>query len=201
MPPDQSSLPSVAICIPSGATVHADFSLCLATMVHGLGQIPLGFMSAKSAIVADARNMGVDFARQIGATFLLFIDSDIIFPRDALQRLLVRNLDVVGASYSRRTPPLHALGEISPQQPAHAQSGLVLMTRMPAGFLLVRTSVFDDLTRPIFRFRADEQSGTNVSEDYDFCDRLRLAGRKIWCDRQLTSELGHIGQQIFTTQF
>lgn len=170
-------------------------------MVHGLGQIPLGFMSAKSAIVADARNMGVNFANEIGAEFLLFIDSDIIFPRDALQRLLARDVDVVGATYSRRTPPLHALGKIHPQQPADAPLGLVLMERMPAGFLLMRTRVFEDLTRPFFRFRADESSGTNVSEDYDFCDRLGQAGHKIWCDRQLTRELGHIGQQVFTTPF
>lgn len=199
MEKNRPQLARVAICVPSGALVHADFALCLATMTHALSHVPLGLISAKSAIVADARNMGVDFALEIGAAFLLFIDSDIIFPRDSLQRLLERNLDVVGATYSRRTPPIQALGDVSPYQPSDAPAGLILMNRMPAGFLLVRTKLFESLARPIFRFRADERTGTNISEDYDFSDRINQSGHRIWCDRQLTRELGHIGQQVFTT--
>ena len=74
------------------------------------------------------------------------------------------------------------------------------MNRMPTGFLLLRVALFDSLSKPYFRFRADESSETNVSEDYDFSDRLRHAGYKIWCDRQLTRELGHIGEQVFMTE-
>ncbi len=165
---DRSQPPCVAICIPSGATVHADFSLCLATMVHGLGQIPLGLCPPSPRSLRTRATWVVDFANEIGAEFLLFIDSDIIFPRDALQRLLARDVDVVGATYSRRTPPLHALGKIHPQQPADAPLGLVLMNACRQDSYSLRTRVFEELRRPFFRFRADESSGTNVSEDYDF---------------------------------
>jgi GT2 family glycosyltransferase len=70
------------------------------------------------------------------------------------------------------------------------------MRHMPTGCLLVRMSVFDALAKPHFRFLFDESSGAIVGEDYNFCDRARAVGFRIWCDPQLSFAIGHIGQQI-----
>ncbi|MCJ2136614.1 hypothetical protein MKK69_21605 [Methylobacterium sp. J-026] len=191
------TFPHVTIAIPCGTMVHADFAVCLSSMMHSLGEMPMSIVVGKSSIVADARNMGLDFAQKLKADYVLFIDSDMTFPRDALLRLLVRNVDIIAATYSRRTAPFHFLGDILPEQPADVPKGLLEMARIPTGFLLVKATVFERLKRPYFRFRVDEEAGVNIGEDYDFSDRVRSLGYRIWCDPSLSKELGHIGEQSY----
>ncbi len=192
-----ATLPTVAVVVPSGNTVHADFCMSLAAMCYSLNELPMLTVTTRSSIVAEGRNNGVKIARDAKCDFVLFLDSDMTFPHDTLLRLLVRDLDIVGATYSRRTPPLSPLGEIMPVQPVDAPPGLVEMQRVPTGCLLIRMSVFDTLKPPYFRFRIDEEAGQIVGEDYDFSDRVRAKGFRIWCDPILSKAVGHLGQQVF----
>jgi len=84
------------------------------------GTAAMSIVVGKSSIVADARNLGLEYAQKYGAEYVLFIDSDMTFPKDALLKLLVRQVDIIGATYSRRTAPFHFLGDILPEQPADA---------------------------------------------------------------------------------
>jgi len=196
-PSASPKLPHVAIAIPCGTMVHADFAVSLGSMMHSLGEMPMSIVVGKSSIVADARNLGLEYAQKYGAEYVLFIDSDMTFPKDALLKLLVRQVDIIGATYSRRTAPFHFLGDILPEQPADAPKGLLEMSRIPTGFLLIKSTVFEKLKKPYFRFRVDEEAGVNIGEDFDFSDRVRAAGFRIWCDPYLSKELGHIGEQSF----
>jgi glycosyltransferase involved in cell wall biosynthesis len=188
--------PLVAIAVPSGDMVHADFALALAGLCHASGALDVVIFSNKSSIVAEARNNGVAMAQDAGADHVLFLDSDMIFPRTALRRLLDHGLDIVGATYAKRVPPFQALGTALPQQPADAPPGLIEMARIPTGCLLIRMTVFDRLSKPYFHFGVDAARGLIVGEDYMFCDRARAAGLRIWCDGILSRALGHIGQQV-----
>ena len=84
-------LPSVAIAIPSASTVHADFCMSLATMCYNLNELPLVMITCRSSIVAEARNNGIKIAQDAKADYVFFVDSDMVFPHDALLRLLVRS--------------------------------------------------------------------------------------------------------------
>lgn len=188
--------PCVAISVPSGDMVHADFTLALAALCHEAGDIDLKIISNKSSIVAIARNNGVATAQQFGADYLFFLDSDMVFPRRTLHRLLAHGQDVVGALYTKRIPPYSLLGTTLDVQPPDAPAGLIEMARIPTGCLLIKMTVFDRLTRPYFRFAADEATGDVIGEDYVFCDLVRQTGLRIWSDVALSMEIGHIGQQI-----
>jgi len=188
--------PHVAIAIPSGDVVQADFALSLAGLCHETAELELSIFSNKSSIVAVARNNGVAMAQEAGVDFMLFLDSDMIFPRNALRQLLAHDLDVVGATYAKRVPPFSALGTAIQDQPADAAPGLIEMSRLPTGCLLIRMAVFAKLAKPYFRFGVDEARGDILGEDYMFCDRVREAGMRVWCDGALSRELGHIGQQV-----
>ena len=196
--PDMSdeTLPRISIAVPSGDMVHAAFAMAFAQLCHASHALALQIVSVKSSIVAIARNNAVAEARHFGAQYLLFLDSDMIFPPTALLRLLIRRVDIVGATYVKRVPPYDVLGTALAEQPAEA-SGLIEMSRIPTGCLLIRMSVFEALTPPFFRFDTDSASGAILGEDYVFCDAARRAGFRIWCDSTLTQEMGHIGQQIF----
>ena len=59
---------------------------------------------------AEARNSMTKTALDNGADYLLWVDADMIFPPDALVRLLNRNVDIAGTEYRRRAPPYAPVG-------------------------------------------------------------------------------------------
>lgn len=187
----------VAICFPSSDMVHADFALALAGLCSAAHPIDTPIVNNKSSIVAIARNNGVERAQELGADFLLFLDSDMVFPRTTLHRLLLSRKDIVGATYAKRVPPYAMLGAAAHTPPVCEADGLVAMRHMPTGCLLIRMTVFEALARPYFRFGYDERTGAIAGEDYVFCDRAREAGFGVWCDAHLSQEIGHIGQHVF----
>lgn len=192
-----ATLPKVVICFPSGDMVHADFALSLAGLCNSTPPLETPIVNNKSSIVAIARNNGVKEAQRLAADFILFLDSDMIFPRTTLHRLLVHCKDVVGATYTKRVPPYPVLGAALHSEPTCDEQGLTEMKHLPTGCLLIRMAVFEALSRPYFRFLNDEKTGAIVGEDYVFCDRAREAGFRIWCDTSLSQEIAHIGQQTF----
>jgi glycosyltransferase involved in cell wall biosynthesis len=191
-----SALPRVSIAVPSGDMVHADFARAYAELCMASSGLPLQLITSKSSIVAQARNTGVDHAREFGADFLLFLDSDMLFPPTTLFRLLLHRKDIVGATYAKRTAPFGILGTSLPEQPADSSGDLIEMLRIPTGCLLIKMSVFEKLPSPYFRFDVNAD-GAIVGEDYVFCDRAREAGFRIWCDAAISRELGHLGQSIY----
>ncbi|GGF36646.1 hypothetical protein GCM10011611_48910 [Aliidongia dinghuensis] len=187
----------IAVVVPSGDVLHADFAMSLARMCAATQGLRLNVINTKSSIVAIARNNGVELAQEFDAHYLLFLDSDMMFPEATLLRLLMHQRDIVGATYPKRVPPYNALGTVLPGDVSKTASGLIEMARIPTGCLLVKMSVFEQLARPYFRFDANETTGDIIGEDYIFCDRARSAGFRIWCDPALSHEIGHIGQQVF----
>jgi GT2 family glycosyltransferase len=191
-----ANFPIVAVCFASGDMVHADFAIALAALCASAAPIEAPIINAKSSIVAEARNRCVELAREHAADFLLFLDSDMVFPRDALQQLLAHGKDIVGATYPKRVSPYTVLGAPLPEGRVESDGALIEMRHLPTGCLLIRMTVFESLSQPNFRFLVDPQSGAILGEDYDFCDRARAAGFSIWCDSKLSFEIGHIGQSV-----
>jgi hypothetical protein len=138
----------------------------------------------------------VDLAREHGAAFLLFLDSDMVFPRTALQQLLAHQKQIVGATYPKRVAPHSVLGAALANGRVEHEGALIEMRHMPTGCLLIDMTVFDALDAPNFRFLVEAETGAIVGEDYDFCDRVRAAGFSVWCDSRLSFEIGHIGQSV-----
>ena len=191
-----SSLPRVAIAVPSGDMVHADFAMAYAQLCMASAGLQLQLITVKSSIVAQARNTAVEHARDFKADYLFFLDSDMVFPPTALFRLLLHRKDIVGATYTKRVAPFDILGTKLAEQPAALSGDLLEMQRIPTGCLLIKMAVFDKLSKPFFRFEADA-NGAIVGEDYVFCDRAREAGFQIWCDAVMSREVGHIGQKVY----
>jgi len=190
-----SPLPRVAIAVPSGDMVHADFAMAYAQLCMASAGLPLQLITVKSSIVAQARNNGVEHARDFKADFIFFLDSDMLFPPTALFRLLLHGKDIVGATYTKRVAPFEILGTKLAEQPAVLSGDLLEMQRIPTGCLLIKMAVFDKLSKPYFRFETDSH-GAIIGEDYVFCDRAREAGFQIWCDAVMADLPGHNGQSV-----
>lgn len=196
------AVPHIAIGLPSGDMVHKNHALSLAAMAFSYG-MKLTLLDSRSSIITNARNECVKQAQLNNADYLFFIDSDVCFPNHALVRLLSHKLDIVGATYHRRVPPFDVLGRTLTEGPTEVKTGLLEMAGLPTGLLLIKMSVFEKIKRPYFRLIHTEETeglpeGDTLGEDYYFCNKMREAGIRMWCDVDLSYSVGHVGQWVFT---
>lgn len=202
----------VAICIPSGDMVHADFAMALAALTNVCASdkdnpVEIALLNVKASLVVYGRSDLVHEAQKLGVDYLFFIDSDIVVHPYALRHLLDRDVDIVGATYIARKEPHRLLGNGLDGRPlgesvAGSTVGgkdLFEVSGLPAGCLLVKMSVFDKLDKPYFATPAHVHEGRAwyEGEDYYLCNAARAAGFKVWLDWPLSFAISHLGQQAF----
>ncbi len=210
--PSKAPPPKLGIVIPSGDQVHANFAMSLAAMTYSMG-IPLALINQKGSSIAANRNNGLQQCLDHGMDWCLMIDSDITFPSDAALRLLkhaIQNdLDIVGATYARRSVPHNNLA-VPLNRESATVSGLTEVEALPTGFLMIRVACLAQMKRPYFRFHAIEEGEALpamfrdmapdtgepriIGEDYYFCVAAKSAGLRIWLDSDLSFELVHWGE-------
>ncbi len=172
---------SVAIGIAAGETIQIDTMLCLLQMVRTL-EIPSTVITAKSCYVARNRNEIVKQAQEYGVTHLLFIDTDMAFENEGLNKLIAHDKDIVGAMYNKRRMPLTNI-----VQEYTDQKELFKVKWVPTGFMLIKMSVFETVPYPWF----ESISSRGWAEDKFFCEEASKMGFETWCDPNI--KIKHIG--------
>lgn len=146
----------VAICIPSGNTWDArtGASISAMTAYSSHAGIEMAICGLQGSVISDQRNCLVDIGiNQMNADYLLFIDSDMVFPPDTLVRLIGHGKDIVGATYCKRVPPYATLGRLLGDKPSDEelnQGGLREAAILPGGLMLIKSSVFLTMQAPWF---------------------------------------------------
>lgn len=187
------SAPKVAIGIPYYKTVDGPTLLsCMDLAARSAATVAMLPIGTSGCYVEDNRNGVVEYAMNTGIPFdwLLWIDTDGIFPGDALLRLLDRGKDIVGANYRQRTPPYKSAG-IYKDERALLLPGLQPMHQMPTGLLLTRFEIYRKMPYPWFRPGMKNEP----RDDIWFCRQATALGYEIWCDNDLTKEVRHISTQ------
>lgn len=172
-------------------------------------QIPKGyclnFNVMANCLVYDARERLAEYAIELGATHLLFLDSDMTPPYDTILSLHAKNVDIIsGKIFQRKYPyqpcfytkarvdknfkpimegPLDP--ESWPKEGAHGMEGVGMACTM------IKTSIFKNIPKPWFF------PMPGVGEDLAFCMRARKSGMKIYTDFGI--DCGHIGEHICNT--
>jgi hypothetical protein len=195
--------PKIYIGVPYWETIDPEFMMQVMAMVFALQRNPgfsVAFGMEGNRPVHDNRNILVENAREMGASHIWMIDADTFVPHDSLPRLLAHDKAIVGASYPFRFPG-HGkpIGNPVNKQP---QGDLLEMYNIPAGCLLIRMDVFDQMAKPYFAFpphpdKAGPNSGKVISEDIWFFGMAQKAKIKIWCDLKLTSQIDHMGKALY----
>lgn len=192
----------IAISFCSGDLVHTEFAFSLA-MLYGycIGRgMHACIDSVKSTLLCFGRNMQAHRALGIGASHVLFLDSDMKFPPNTLERLLNRNKDIIGCTYSMRRTPRDYTHRISPTLRSIPMDGrdLFKVRGLGMGCVLIRTDVFNRIPRPWFEVEYSGELEANgldahTSEDVTFFERAIAAGFNVWCDWELSQEVKHVG--------
>jgi len=185
----------IAICVPSGDMIHADFARCLVgLLLHSARSHELFYINGKSSIVATARNNCVKQALAFDVDYILFLDADMVFPPNILDRLLESGKDIIGCAYRRRSPPYDIMA-LSVQGPGSQKvEGIAEMLALPTGVLLIAAKVFESIPKPWFKFEIDAEREKITGEDVLFCREAVLAGYKIWMDVEASYHIGHLTQ-------
>ena len=214
----------VAILIPRYGDTKGDFTISLARMlVHSLGAggaLQIEIFSVSSSDLPASRTRLLQKAIEWQARYALWLDTDHVFPPDALLRLLARRLPVVGANQARRSEPTGpvAMRFDSAGAMEHvwtteelARSGAVEeVAHVGLAFCLIDLNVLHDVKAHVEAhgpgwdqwqpFDRKLLPGTNarMGEDASFFQELREAGVKVYVDHGLSWEIGHIGERVFT---
>jgi hypothetical protein len=186
----------VGVCIPSGDTWKAQMAVCFSglAMYSSLRETGIALFNTHCSQITTARNDCVKSAllSDPKVTHILWIDSDQTFPPDALQRLLAHDKDIVSPFIVQRRPPYTLLGCLKKEP--NAPTGLHEASLLPHGFALVKRHVYETIKGP-FWYR-ETYDPAFKGEDVNFWDACREAGFTLWCDLDMTYEIGHIGETI-----
>ena len=175
----------VAIGFPALDRVNTDFALCLAVLTRMCRHEMI--LLRGSSNLQHARNMVVEGALAHHADYLLLVDTDMIFPGDTVERLLAHEKDIVGCAYRRRGGDMDILVRPIPEP----MTGCRPVELLPTGLMLIKMSVFETWERPWFWFGTNEETRRLAGEDLIFCHEAHKRGYELWCDWDLSKEVGH----------
>lgn len=193
----------VVVCVPTNGMVHAMFTYCLVnairhTEAHG---IPVVLEMDAGTVLSNQRQVLSDTAIDDHyADHIMWFDSDMTFPEDVIIKLLEHKKEVVCATYSKRVEPFHATAfyDIDPVTPVDTHGrGLVSVKYSGMGCMLVKASVIDSMPSPHYPLKWHAPSSTWHGEDMGFCDLLHDNNIQLYCDLDLSREIGHLGQREF----
>jgi hypothetical protein len=193
----------IAVCTPARDMVHTMYSYDLVNMVayHTINtNDAVSLKISQGTLIANQRaELSLD-AMAEGCTHILFIDSDMRFPQDMIERLLKHDLDIVATNCARRRMPTGPTAQLYKENGERElvwtmpeSTGLQEVGSVGMGVMMIKREVFEALAEPWFEtpWRMDKRG--YIGEDVFFCQKAAAAGFKIWIDHDVSKEIGHIG--------
>lgn len=161
--------------------------------LKGLNNVEI--MHVYGSQIPKARN---DIVKDMKGEWLVFIDSDMTFPSDSVQKLIEKakreDVDIVGAPCFRKVPSYEPCwffkvpGEDNYYRKFEWGNEMFEVDSMGMAFCLIKKKVFEKMAEksdlPLFQY-TDE-----LSEDLLFCQKAKELGFKIWIDPSL--KIGHL---------
>lgn len=192
------------IAVPSMDQVPMQFTASLA-LLQKTADCSLAIQMG--SLIYNARN---DLARQAietEADYVLWLDSDMVFPADTLTRLLKLKdrAGMVSGLYFRRsqpfTPVVYETLENTAEGPFFTEfkkipDEIFECAGIGFGCVLMSAEVLFDV---LAKYPNPFEPMPGFGEDLTFCWRARELGHKIICDPSMS--LGHVGHHIITREF
>lgn len=196
------------IAVPSMDEVRARFAQSLAMLRKTTGDIGITFQVG--SLVYISRNELAHKAFEFSADYVLWLDSDMVFDPDLLERLMERmnddKIDIISGVYYRRTPPFSPVlyknltidkdGRCQWEEYTDLPDELFEAAGIGFGCVLMRTSVlmnvfakYLDMFTPL----------PGAGEDLSFCWRARECGYKIHVDPAI--QCGHVAKTVVDQNF
>ena len=166
------------------------------------GKVDLLMMSG--SLIYDARDSFAKYAVDNGYDFILYADSDMIFNKEDLMRLLAHNVGICSGLYVRRDESGENVAyskiitrrRIPYREPKlivdSTSSGFGPVSACGFGFCLIKCSVLKCMYK---YYKSLFEPFKGVGEDIAFCIRAKRIGFKTFIDRDV--KLGHVGEKVY----
>ena len=202
----------IGIAFPARDIVNTAFCFDLANLIgHTSKHKPsweLVTYTSMGTMIFDQRIKLAKESIADGCDWLLWLDTDMRFPKDALIRLLSHDKPIIAANYtSRQIPPepvsfiLTDEGKRWRRVPTLPESkGLEKVSGIGFGVALTKVSVLKDLDKPdqpMFWFQYSVKNHTVLGEDIYFCINATRNNYDIFIDHDLSKEVKHQGMIDF----
>lgn len=198
----------IVVGIPSRGVWHDKFGMSLCAMMTYFMGNPMGFreewmrpFNVKGSILPNQRLDIVKYARKIGASHILFVDTDQVYPKDTVHALMRHDKDVVACNIATKQIPAQPTARHF--NPENLQSGtkvynnpskgLEKVWRVGCGVMLIRTSVFDKIGLNVFGNPWQESVQAYQGEDWSLVAACEAAEIDVWIDHQVSEQVRHIG--------
>ena len=162
----------------------------------GLSQVAQAMFAA--SILPYARAQVVKMALSQGATHVLMLDTDMLYPETVVERLIAHDRPFVACNATTRRPPIRWCAKDKAGEVMDSNKGRGLQKAASCGLAvaLIERRVFEAIPAPKFFF---EWTGDGWrGEDIWFCDRAIDAGFQPMIDHDLSREIGHVGTYAYT---
>lgn len=194
--------PVITLAVPTNRLIQAKTVESLARLVaHGNYTWHI-VIAERGYTVAENRNYCVVKALNNNSDYILFIDDDMTFEPDLLDRLIANDKDIVGVAFHPRTDmqdrlkwldETHYISLEKNTDPKYKKTFECHATG--TGIILIKCEVFRKVPRPWFMFEYYETGQVKLGEDWFWCRAAKKAGYKIYTDPEI--KVGHVGEKQF----
>ena len=192
----------IAISVPCKDTVHSGFAYCLSNLTSELTRKKIEFdlNFNYGSVIAGQRNDLVIQALETNASHILWLDSDMHFPRNIVSKFLSHNKSIVAANYSTRYKPRRSVAFVDPNNidvRLDASKGLHKVWAIGMGCMLVDIEVYKKLYKPWYQYIWNEDTEDLSGEDIYFCNSAKEIGYDTYVDCDISNQVAHYGTKAF----
>ena len=182
------------IAIPTSRDIEIQ---CAASIIGMEREGRIGVFCPQSYSIDASRNLIVEHALEIGYDYIMWIDSDMILPKNTLTTLMSHDKDVVSGVYAykligaenavtkRFKDKAKDIYEDIPLKEITESKRLIEVDGVGFGCVLTKVDVFRHIKKPWFRYTP------NMGEDIYFCRKAQKAGYQVYLDTSILC--GHVG--------
>jgi hypothetical protein len=170
------------------------------------GKVEIELLQMQGTLIFTQRERLAEEALKWGAEYLMWVDSDMRFPKNTLEEMLKHKVDIVGVNATTRREPIKptALNLVVKNEKEHSwipidslnNNGIEKCTAVGFGFTLVKADVFRKVSRPWFNVMWSDH-GAIIGEDIHFCVKCQDTGYDVYVDHDTSRQIGHIGTRSF----
>lgn len=199
----------VAICVPCRDELMSGFCFDLAKLVQYealRGKVEIELLQMQGTLIFTQREKLGEEALACGADYLMWVDSDMRFPKDTLEEMLKHNVDIVGVNATTRREPIKptAVNLVIKNEEEHSwipidslnANGIEKCTAVGFGLTVIKADVFKKVSRPWFNVIWSDH-GAIIGEDIHFCIKCQDTGYDVYVDHDTSRQIGHIGTRSF----
>ena len=192
----------VLVCVPCGDQCASGFAQDLALMMAYTQfvkpDMSVGLYFLKGTYLPRARATLVAKAIERTDTHILWLDSDMRFPKDTLLRLLAHDRPIVAANYAtRQAPILPTMKDMEHSYLFDRPEQLIPVSSAGMGCMLTAVDVFLKMEKPYFAIGYNKAMDDYASEDTFFGERAKKLGYDILIDPALSEVVRHVGTLEF----